>query len=48
LVFQASPFYGKIKRLYVDPACRGKSIVNKSIAQIGEATIAEGIAMVWL
>ena len=46
--FQGSPSYGEIKRLYVDPAYRGKAIASKLMAEIEQATIAEGIAMVRL
>ena len=46
--FQGSPSYGEIKRLYVDSAYRGKAIASKLMAEIEQATIAEGIAMVRL
>ena len=46
--FQGSPPYGEIKRLYVNPAYRGKAIASKLIAEIEQATIAEGIDRVRL
>jgi putative acetyltransferase len=46
--FQGSQSYGEIKRLYVDPAYRGKAIASKLMAEIEQATIAEGIDMVRL
>jgi putative acetyltransferase len=46
--FQDSPPYGEIKRLYVDPAYRGKAIASKLMAEIEQVTIAEGVAMVRL
>ncbi len=45
---QGSPPYGEIKRLYVDPAYRGKAIASKLMAEIEQATIAEGIGILRL
>lgn len=44
----SSPPYGEIKRLYVDPAYRGKAIASKLMAEIEQVAIAEGIATVRL
>ena len=47
LVF-SSPSYGEIKRLYVDPAYRGKAIASQLMAEIEHLILARGINMVRL
>jgi GNAT superfamily N-acetyltransferase len=46
--FQGSLSYGKIKPPYVDLALRGKDIASKLLAEIEQAIIAEGTAIVQL
>ena len=46
--FKGSPSYGEIKRLYVDPAYRGKAIASQLMAEIEHLILARGINMVRL